>query len=125
MASAKKPHQEPYARHRPNLSKARSAQSNGTFQSYKPKAQKYSVLSGQVYREIEVQSHKKQGSNWVGALKTPAIVKNKRPNNNGARRLFDMAKAVIAREMRRVESDHFAGIPWRVAEHIWAEVEEM
>ena len=68
---------------------------------------------------------KKQGSDWIGELKTPAIVKNKRSNENGARRLFDMTKAVVAREMRGVECDHFAGIPWRVAEQIWAEIEEM
>ncbi|EXJ84951.1 hypothetical protein A1O3_05626 [Capronia epimyces CBS 606.96] len=81
--------------------------------------QKYDPESGQVYSEIEVRFNRRQYSDWIGEPKTPALVKKPRPNEHGARSLADMAKVKVATQFQNLTPDHFAAVPWSIAERVW------
>jgi hypothetical protein len=87
-------------------------------------SQTYNVNTGQVFKETEINASKRQGSDWIGELKTPNLVKKRLPNASGARSLFDMAKGTVVRQMRGIRSQHLSDIPWEIAEQVWNEVME-
>jgi len=86
---------------------------------------KFDAESGQVYQETEVRFNRRQHSDWIGEYKMPALLKRPRSNEDGPRSLFDMAKIKIARQVRRMGTEHLANVPWEVAEKIWEEIVNM
>ena len=69
---------------------------------------------------------RRQRSNWIGELQTPSLLKRPTVNSErGARRLFDMAKGSVARNMGGLTAEHFSDVPWPVAERVWQEMIEM
>jgi hypothetical protein len=98
---------------------------NGSITKPLLQIQRYDVHTGQVFKEIEVPAKKRQSSDWIGELKTPSLVKKRLPNTDGARSLFDMAKGIVARQMRSISSHHLSDIPWGIVEQVWNEITEM
>ena len=87
---------------------------------------KYDTDSDQVYHETEVTVSKRQRSNWIGELQTPSLLKRPAANSEkGARKLFDMAKGSVARNMCSLAAEHFSDVPWSVAEKVWQEITDM
>ena len=83
---------------------------------------KFDPESGQVYSEMEVRPSRNKHSNWIGELKTPSLVKKVRPNEHGARSLADMTRIKIVGQLKNLTSEHFATIPWLMAEMIWEQL---
>ncbi len=83
---------------------------------------RFDVESGQVFSETEVRFSRKQHSDWICEMKTPALVKKPRPNENGARSLADMAKIKVATHFGGLTADHFATVPWTMARKVWEEL---
>lgn len=85
---------------------------------------KFDAESGQVFVEHEV-PFKKQHSDWIGEPKSPSLLKKQNPNGHGARSLADMAKIKVALSFSTLSSEHFAAIPWALAERVWEELVSM
>lgn len=120
-----KPHREPTTRYR--LPLTQPGPSNFANRGVKTpflQSQTYNVNTGQVFKETEINASKRHGSDWIGELKTPNLVKKSLPNASGARSLFDMAKGTVARQMRGIRSQHLSDIPLEIAEQVWNEVME-
>ncbi|EXJ85727.1 hypothetical protein A1O1_06095 [Capronia coronata CBS 617.96] len=83
---------------------------------------KYDAESGQVYSEVEVRFNRKQYFDWIGEPKTPGLIKKSRPNEHGARSLADMAVVKVAKLLPRLTPEHFAAVPWAIAEKVWKQV---
>ncbi|RMZ88014.1 hypothetical protein DV736_g4756, partial [Chaetothyriales sp. CBS 134916] len=84
----------------------------------------FDAESGQVFTETSVSVGSRQHSDWTGELKTPLLLKKSRPNASGARSLAGTARTKVIRNFRCLTPEHFASIPWDVAQKIWQEVVE-
>ncbi|KIY02629.1 uncharacterized protein Z520_01094 [Fonsecaea multimorphosa CBS 102226] len=87
--------------------------------------QKFDAESGQVYSEVEVRPNRNKYSDWIGEPKTPGLVKKPRPNPNGARSLAAMARTKVATEFRNLTPEHFATVPWPIAQKVWDQLLSM
>jgi hypothetical protein len=117
------PRREPATKNRPQLTHFRPT-SHANRGATKPIThnQTYDVHSGQVFKEVKVHANKRQRSDWIGEFKTPNLVRERLPNANGARSLFEMAKGTAAEQMRSLSSRHLSDIPWEIVEQVWNEV---
>jgi hypothetical protein len=76
-----------------------------------------------MYSEAQIPVNKRQHSDWIGELRTPSTAIKPYPNKGvGARSLARMASIKLAYSFRGLTRDHFAEIPWALAEIIWEEV---
>ena len=117
------PHREPAVKSRPQLTHFRPAShANGGTTKPITHSQTYDVHSGQVFKEVKVHANKRQRSDWIGEFKNPNLVRERLPNANGARSLFEMAKSTVAEQMRGLSSRHLSDIPWEIMEQVWNEV---
>lgn len=82
---------------------------------------KFDADSGLVFTEGNVSVSAKT-LDWIGALQTPGLVKRRQPNAEGAASLLDVAKAVMARNMRSINAEHLQAIPWVVGKQLWDEI---
>jgi hypothetical protein len=121
-----KPHRVPTTKDGPRLNHSRpSSLANGDVSKLSSPSQMYDVHTGQVFKEIEVHTSKRQSSDWIGEFNTPGLVIKRLPNASGARSLFDMAKGTVARQMKSISSQHLSDIPWEIAEQVWNEITKM
>lgn len=79
----------------------------------------------QVYSEIEVRPHRIALSDWLNEPKTPNLIKRPRKNEHGARSLAEMARIKLVTQFKNLTSDHFASVPWSVAEKLWEQLTSM
>ena len=120
------PQREPATNSRQRLTHFRpSSRANGGSTNPITHNQTYDVHSGQVFKEVEVHANKRQRSDWIGELKTPNLVRERLPNANGARSLFEMAKGAVAQQMRSLSSRHLSDVPWEIVEQVWNEVVDL
>jgi hypothetical protein len=85
----------------------------------------FDPVTGQMYTEAQVRVRSRHHSDWIGELKTPSLAYPlKTPNKAGARSLAGMAIAQAAHQIRDLTPEHFAHVPWRVAEPIWRQITE-
>ena len=112
-----RPYREPFSHHR-----LRQAYSKPSHEGHPLSGQKYDHDFGQIFHDTEVNAPRRQRSDWIGELKTPRIVKQRRPNDRGARRLFDIAIKTVARQTRSLSPVHLADVPWSAAEKVYDEI---
>lgn len=90
------------------------------------KRHKYEASTGQVFLETSIPVARRNTSDWIGDYKTSSLVrKSAYRHDHGARSLQDMAKALVARNMRSLTANHLQDVPWDVAESLWEEVVSM
>lgn len=82
---------------------------------------RFDADSGLVFNEGRVLASTKS-VDWIGAFQTPSLVKRRQPNVEGAASLLDVAKAVMARNMRSINVEHLRAIPWVVGKQLWDEI---
>lgn len=86
---------------------------------------KFDRETGQVYSEIEVRPNRSKNHDWVREFSTPNIVVNSGPNAKGSRSLADLARSKVVKESRNLSPEHFASIPWALAEEVWEQTVKM
>ncbi|OAG44123.1 hypothetical protein AYO21_01580 [Fonsecaea monophora] len=90
-----------------------------------PTVRKFDAESGQVYSEIEVRPNRSKYVDWIGEPKTPNLVKKPPPNSIGARSLGAMARTKVASQFRNLTPEHFATVPWAIAQKVWEQLLSM
>ncbi|ETI29569.1 hypothetical protein G647_02022 [Cladophialophora carrionii CBS 160.54] len=83
---------------------------------------KFDPESGQVYSEVEVRASRTKHLDWIREFSTPRAVIKPAPSAKGARSLADVARAKVVTEFSNLAPEHFASIPWTMAENIWEHV---
>ncbi|KIV82050.1 hypothetical protein PV11_04186 [Exophiala sideris] len=86
---------------------------------------KFDPESGQVYSETEVRFRRAKQSDWIGQARGSRHMKRERRTETGARSLADLAKIKVAKQFPSLTADHFASIPWSLAEDVWEELLSM
>ncbi|KAI1608651.1 hypothetical protein EDD36DRAFT_447466 [Exophiala viscosa] len=86
---------------------------------------KFDPESGQVYSEAEVRFRRTKQTDWIGQARGGGYIKKERPVGSGARSLAHLAKIKVAKQFPSLTADHFASIPWSLAEQIWEELLSM
>ena len=76
-------------------------------------------------RGVEGRPNRNKSSDWIRDFNTPRIVTKPAPNAKGARPLADIARWKVVKEFRNLTSEHFATVPWTVAEKIWDQIVAM
>lgn len=107
------------SRHTQSLTGARRIHAE---QRNRATAQTFDHESGQIYNETEVYVGKRFNSDWIGEYRSPNVLKKPGPNQHGARSLFEMAKLTVADEMRSLNSEHLAVVPWSLGKQLWNQV---
>jgi hypothetical protein len=74
------------------------------------------------YYEIVVTPNRNKHSDWTREHNTPHAVTKPAPSAKGARSLAEIARAKVVHEFSNLTSEHFASIPWAMAESIWEQV---
>ncbi|KAL9107149.1 MAG: hypothetical protein Q9227_007929 [Pyrenula ochraceoflavens] len=85
------------------------------------KTHKYDKDSGIVYTESLVTATP-TSLDWTGNYATPSLVKPRLPHACGAASLLNTAKAVLARHMRWLTTEHLEAIPWIIGAQLWDEI---
>lgn len=86
---------------------------------------KFDPESGQVYSETEVRFRRTKQSDWIGQPRGHVHGKKERSTTSGARSLADLAKIKVAKQFPSLTADHFASIPWSLADQVWEELLSM
>lgn len=109
--------------HKPGGSKQRTPSVRKGFLARpqtKPVAEKkFDPESGLIYSEIEVRPNRNKHADWTREFSTPHVVSKPATNARGARSLKDIASAKAVKEFHSLTTEHFAGIPWPLAEIVW------
>ena len=101
------------------------AYGSATCRSTSVSEQKFDPQSGQVYSETEVRPDRNKTLDWIGALKTPNLIKKPQPNEHGARSLADMASIEVVSQFENLSPEHFATVPWPMAQKVWEQLQSM
>ncbi len=80
---------------------------------------KFDPESGLIYSEIEVRPNRNKHSDWTREFRTRHVISKPAPNARGARSLKDMASSKVVKEFHNLTTEHFATIPWTIAEKVW------